>query len=252
MTSLKTILTVVFQSNTGNVILWNAWDPEPDPKWGRFQDRDLKGSTTLPWGMRHSTFITLVTNCRDLSEVAQRMRNSGYPHLSCLSCYHPQGSVWSCTAHAQQRLSSFITLVTTPRDLSGVVQRMRNRRIIHIYHTCYSVWSCTVHAQQVYYLHLSCLLPTAGICMELHRACATGIIPNYHAFYHPQWSAWSCTVHAQKALFPIITLVTTRSDLSGVAQSMRNRHYSQLSLLLPTAGVCLELRSACATGIIPN
>ena len=160
--------------------------------------------------MRHSTFITLVTNCRDLSGVAQRMRNSGYPHLSCLSCYHPQGSVWSCTAHAQQRLSSFITLVTTPRDLSGVVQRMRNRRIIHIYHTCYSVWSCTVHAQQAlfpiitlvtncrdlygvsqrmrnrHYSELSRFLPPAVICLELHSACTKGIIPNYHACYHPQ------------------------------------------------------------------
>ena len=189
MTSLKTILTVVFQSNTGNVILWNAWDPEPDPKWGRFQDRDLKGSTTLPWGMRHSTFITLVTNCRDLSGVAQRMRNSGYPHLSrllptagiCLKLHSACATAVILIYH--------VWVVTTRRDLSGVAQHMRNSG----------------------YPHLSRLLPPPEICLELYSACATGVLSTF------------------------ITLVT----LSGVVQCMRNRHYSQLSRLLPPAGICL-------------
>ena len=126
--------------------------------------------------------------------------------------------------------------------------------------------------RNMHYSQLSLLLPTAGVCLELRSACATGIIPNYHAYYHPQGSVWSCVAHAQQALFPIITLVITRScvahvqqalfpinmlvtncrDLSGVAQRMRNKHNPLLSLLLPPAGICLELHIACATGIIPN
>ena len=138
----------------------------------------------------------LVTTRRDLSGVAQHMGNSGYPHLSrllpppgiCLELY---------SACATGVLSTFITLVT----LSGVVQCMRNR----------------------HYSQLSRLLPTAGVCLELRSACATGIIPNYHAYYQLQGSVWSCVAHGQQALFPIITLVTTRRDLSVVAQCMRNR-----------------------------